>query len=544
MTRGHLMRHAIGRVLLMLAGVIALVILPQSPAFAQGGAQTLITILSADSLESGHSGTIVARLTTTEGAPLPGVALDFALGNTMSRWNATDANGSATFTVTPNVAPGTYRLTISFAGSRGFQPTSITQEMTVAGDSEVRLQIMPLDNVPLNVNAVITAHLTDAVGQPLAHEHLTLFVDGVHAEQADTDRNGNAYLRIGKDLTAGQHKLVVVYDGSPRFAPASATQVTGIRALDIEIHTIPVIEGAQFKFQGKVYAADKDGIVRIPVSQAGTYQVEALPYQSPQGDIQAEFSIWDDQTFTPYHDITVPSLSPAEAGYTVSYLVKQSFVDLDGKPVDAARVDGLTFKRSDGEMLNFHNGEAHWLPVSHVLRRVFGLAESPFLYSLMSVTVHGTNVVSAQQQRFLVQPQENTWQVQLLLYAANFHSHDMLFGFPLGSSVKLEYPDGTKVISPMDGSATTQIRSLPRGDYKVSVNTWFGISPVSSLAMSRNQDVELPIVSYLDILTLVLVAVLIGPGVLLLGQPGLRRALRDGSLWRMLRNPRELAKIW
>ncbi len=537
------MKFGFVRALLMLAGLVALVMLPPLPAFAQGGAQTLITILSADSLESGHSGTVVARLTTTEGAPLPNVALDFALGNSITRSVGTDANGSATLTVTPSVAPGTYRLTISFGGSRGYAPTSITQQVIVAGNNETHLEIAPLDNVPLKMNAVVTAHLSDAAGQAIANERLTLFVDGTHAEQGYTDQNGNAYLRIGSDISAGQHKLVVVYDGSKSYQPASATRVTGIRTLDIEIHTIPVIQGARFRFQGQIYATDQDGDVRIPVSKAGTYQVEALPYQNAQGDTKADFSVWDDQTFTPFHDISVPMSSPAEAGYIVSYLVKQSFVDLDNQPVDPERITELTFKRSDGEMYNFHNGEAHWLPISRVLRRAFGLQESAFEYSLMSVTVHGTNVVSAQQQRFYVHPRD-VWQLQLLLYAANFHSHDMLFGFPLGSSIKLEYPDGTIVRSAMNPGAFTSVRSLPRGDYKVSVTTWFGFSPVSSLAMSRNQNVELPIVSYLDILAVVLIALLIGPGVLYVGQPGLRRALRDGTLWRMLRNPREWEKIW
>ncbi len=543
MTGVFALRFRFVRVLLTLAGVIALLVLQQTPALAQGGAQTVITILSADSLESGHSGTIVARLTTTEGAPLPGVGLEFALGNTIVRSISTDANGTASFSVTPSVAPGSYRLTITFGGSRGFQATSITQDLLVAGDNETRLQIAPLDNIPLNMNAVVTAHLADAQGQAIANERLTLFVDGVHAEQGYTDQNGNAYLRIGKDLTAGQHKLVVVYDGSNRYQPASATKVTGVRSLDIEIHTIPAIEGARFRFQGQIYGTDKDGVVRIPVSNGGTYQVEALPYQSQAGDMKAEFSVWDDQTFTPFHDITVPSSSPAEAGYIVSYLVKQSFVDLDGAPVDPQRITELTFKRSDGEIYNFHNGEAHWLPISRVLRRAFGLEESFFEYSLMSVTVHGTNVVSAQQQRFYVHPRD-VWQLQLLLYAANFHSHDMFFGFPLGSSIKLEYPDGTKVQSPMGANASTAVRSLPRGDYKVSVNTGFGFSPTSSLAMSRNQNVELPIVSYLDIFVVLLIGLLIGPGVLFIGQPGLRRAIRTGTIWHALRNPREWEKIW
>ncbi len=544
MTKDHGISMRFIRILFTLGCLIGLFVLPHSVAFAQKAeAPTLISIVSEDQFRAGKSGDIVVRLTTTAGAPIAAVGLDLALGNSFLRATATDNNGRATFTLSPNISAGIYHMTVSFRGAPGFQPTSLTQEVMISGEGESHLQIEPLDNIPLDVNAFVTARLTGPLGQPLAGERVELLVDGQRADVALTDRNGNAHLHIGKDISVGQHKLVVVYNGSPRYQAVSATQMTGVRGLAIEIHTVPVIQGARFSFQGQVYTSDKDGILRIPVSKPGIYEVEALPFQNTQGDMKAEFSLWGDETLTPAHQITVPASEPTEVGYDVSYLVRQTFVDLDNKPVDPQNITGSTFKRSDGLLFQFQSGETQWLKVSHVLRRVFGLAESPFLYSLMSVTVHGTNVVSAQQQRFYVHPGD-VWQLQLLLYAANFHSHDMLFGFPLGSGIKVEYPDGTIVQSRMDSSASTEVRSLPRGDYRISVSTWFGISPVSPLAMSRNQDVDLPIVSYLDLFTLLLLAVLIGPGVLYVGQPGLRRAIRNGTIWRSLRNPREWEKVW
>jgi hypothetical protein len=149
----------------------------------------------------------------------------------------------------------------------------------------------------------------------------------------------------------------------------------------------------------------------------------------------------------------------------------------------------------------------------------------------MSVVVNGTNVVSEQQQRFYAAKNDH-WTLQLLLFAAHVVAHDQLFGFPLGTSVHLEYPDKTVQKYPLNAQAETEIVSLPRGQYKISVNTNMGISPLSPLAMSRNQLVDLPVLSYFDMAAAVLLALLVGPGILLIGQPGLRAVIRSGRILR------------
>ncbi len=66
-------------------------------------------------------------------------------------------------------------------------------------------------------------------------------------------------------------------------------------------------------------------------------------------------------------------------------------------------------------------------------------------------------------------------QLRLLLFSARFVVRDALLGFPIGSAVRLEYPSGQVQRHGLTQGADLTIRSLPRGDYRVSVDA-LGIS--------------------------------------------------------------------
>ena len=81
---------------------------------------------------------------------------------------------------------------------------------------------------------------------------------------------------------------------------------------------------------------------------------------------------------------------------------------------------------------------------------------------------------------------------------SSFRTRDLLFGQPVGQAVSLKYPDGRQVRVPLDaeGKATTDL--LARGTYAVGVDAP-GLSFQRPLVLSRNQYVDLPHVSTLDI---------------------------------------------
>ena len=145
--------------------------------------------------------------------------------------------------------------------------------------------------------------------------------------------------------------------------------------------------------------------------------------------------------------------------------------------------------------------------------------------------VDGSNVVNQSQQRFYVEAND-VWPIQLLLYTAQFQARDALFKFPIGSGLHIEQP-GDEVEMPFGPNAALSIRSLVRGIYRVNVYGAPGISPISPIALSRDQDVQLLVISYLDIAIGAVLAAALGFGLVFIGRP---------KLFFMLGKPRVLAQ--
>jgi hypothetical protein len=74
---------------------------------------------------------------------------------------------------------------------------------------------------------------------------------------------------------------------------------------------------------------------------------------------------------------------------------------------------------------------------------------------------------------------------------------------------------------PFGPNAELSIRSLVRGIYRVNVSGAPGISPISPIALSRDQDVQLLVISYLDIAIGAVLAAALGFGLVFIGRPKL-----------------------
>jgi hypothetical protein len=108
--------------------------------------------------------------------------------------------------------------------------------------------------------------------------------------------------------------------------------------------------------------------------------------------------------------------------------------------------------------------------------------------------------------------------MQLLLFSARFKAKDALFGFPLGSSIELMYPDQHIETYDLGPGAEVTLQSLPRGEYKVKVNGW-GYAPFRPVALSRNQEESLKVFSYLDLGVVFVVLWALVFGLLYVGRP-------------------------
>ncbi len=214
---------------------------------------------------------------------------------------------------------------------------------------------------------------------------------------------------------------------------------------------------------------------------------------------------------------------PLQVGLQVSYRIGQTFIDLQNKPVDISRITSITMKSSQGTTYTFNDGSPRWLPASLVTRRVGGLETVEIQYSVMSVVVDGSNVVSQAQQRFFGHAGD-TWPIQLLLFSARFSAKDAFLGFPVGNGVILEYPDGTRQRFGFSKDRSVSVSSLARGIYHVQVTGVSGLTPVTPVALSQDQDMALSILTRLDIFMAGTVGTLFALSLILIGRTQILRS--------------------
>jgi len=274
------------------------------------------------------------------------------------------------------------------------------------------------------------------------------------------------------------------------------------------IQTVPKVEGMRFVANGVAFESDSSGRAYPPPELVGSRApVRALKTRIDPG-VRARFDRW-------YGD-------GRTAAVNIDYRVDVGFVDLEGNRVDPNVVSSVTLAGSNGRRQTFVRG-APWLQGNRVVPESAGRRSTAVSYAVERVVVGGSSVVHRAQQRFFP-AEDRRVQLRLLLFSARFVVRDALLGFPIGSAVRLEYPSGQVQRHGLKQGADLTIRSLPRGDYRVNVDA-LGISSSRPVALSGDQRIELRVISWLDV-----VVVLLGLASLALGLLYLRRPTRAGSV--------------
>ncbi len=247
-----------------------------------------------------------------------------------------------------------------------------------------------------------------------------------------------------------------------------------------------------------------------------------------------EFARWNDNVFTSTRQIYFPRDTRIEAGFTVKYRVSQMFHDTEGKVIDPARISSLVVSGA-GNTFTFDNAGPIWLPANRLTRRINQRLENDdILYYVKDVTIDGASVVNKGEQRFRIQP-DDVWPIQVLLYSIGFSARDAMFHFPIGKGVELTYPDGHKEQFAFNSSnAEITIASLARGSYSARIIGSGGSAPATPIHLSRDQDVELLMISYLDMALIVGIPLLIVLAFFFIGRPVWLQILRHPSKYREL----------
>lgn len=399
----------------------------------------------------------------------------------------------------------------SFASTVAAKPPAATVGTT--------LTIEPPVPVSVGNPAFIVLKLVSSKGEPVADQPVELFVNGERERRARTDATGTATVRVQRDI-ADTYALFATFKGSkaPSLGSSKAEADLVVSPAVVEIIVTPPLPDLRFSLDGRVFTSDDYGVARISVKEAGKYKLDVLPLDGNDENIQMHFGRWGDDEFEPTRVIEVPLNKPLQVGFEVSYQVSQTFVDLDNKPVDSSRITSITYKGSNGATFTFEDTGPHWLPAGRVIRLNNGLQETKILYSVMSIVIDGANVVSQAQQRYYVH-ENDMWSIQVLLYSAHFSARDALFGFAIGNGIHMEFPDGEVQEYSFDPKEGYTLNGLARGIYKVTVIGAQGYAPPTPIALSRSQDVELMVFSYIDMGFLVSIGLMLSVGLLWYGRP-------------------------
>lgn len=393
-----------------------------------------------------------------------------------------------------------------------------------------KLTIDPLPILELGETPTIVVHLTGYKDIPIADQLIRVFVDGVPKGQARTDKNGIVRIPLRYKFFSGTYKVTASYKGSARknLAPAVTETSMRVKLGEVIIRTVPKLAGIQVVFNDRTYTTNKDGILHLYIKESKKYKLEVLPVEEGffGANVQIAFNRWNDNVFTPAREIYLPRSHQLEVGFIISYQVKQIFFDSAGQLVDPSRVS-LVSMRAVGKIYNFEDTDPHWLPSNRLARRIGEHLEShDILYYVRNVTIDGVNVINKSEQRFEVHP-DDIWPVNVLLYSASFTARDVIFQNLIGEGIRLEYPDGRHKDFSFDGKTQINISSLARGPYRATVIGAGGSAPPTPIHLSRDLDVELRVISYLDMSIIFGIPATIAIALLFYGRPFLLVYLRN-----------------
>lgn len=146
-------------------------------------------------------------------------------GASKTYWVTSDSEGK--FSLQINLAPGSYIVTTNFDGDNQYNPSSLTNTITVNPQVKVSTSLIAYDfSESYGAAQNFTATLKTSNGNPIIGQHITLLLikpsnKATKTYYTSTDVNGNAYLEI--NLATGNYLVVCSYDGNSQYVSSTGT---------------------------------------------------------------------------------------------------------------------------------------------------------------------------------------------------------------------------------------------------------------------------------------------------------------------------------
>lgn len=308
--------------------------------------------------------------------------------------------------------------------------------------------------------------------------------------------------------------------------PQPATAAPTTRTL--EITTVPALPDARFVLDGQQLVPDERGVIRLTLprnNDAHRLELTTPRLEQPGGSI--DFVRWfghgeSDQGFTPVlTDLAMRHSRKLQAAFQSTKKVRYDFVDQARNPVPAHRITSLTLRSDSGQTHTLRGPAEVALTALRPVQHGGTVVGKEVTYYLQSVVIDGANVVNAGEQR-VVPNHTPAATFVVLLRSVRFQVRDLLFGKAMPAGVSLTYPDGRTENLDAGADGDLAVENLARGNYRVAVSA-AGYSAPQELALSRGQYVDIRILSYVDMLVIVVATALVFTGLFLFGR---RRVVR------------------
>jgi hypothetical protein len=303
----------------------------------------------------------------------------------------------------------------------------------------------------------------------------------------------------------------------------------GLRPLTVL--TVPPIPGARFAVFGREFVANEEGTARTVITKTERAELDRdrdahLTVIAPDYDLatgtRARFAGWYDRGYRFSRadwtgDVRV-------AAFDVDHLTSFSFVDPAGDVVDPGRVALLELTSETGARFVTDPRNPVWLRGTEVTSRGDDFDVRDIEYRVSKVSVLGTNVVNRDQQRFFPSQRHHV-AVHASFHTVTFRTRDAFLGSDAGRALDLEYPDGSRRRFDLQRGTVT-VDGLPRGGYRMTV---IGPGPRMSraLTVSRDQTVDVKVLSWLDVGSVAGTLFVVSAGLMLIGYSRRRRRRRQ-----------------
>ena len=396
---------------------------------------------------------------------------------------------------------------------------------TVKQPTILRLELP--GTIALGVHPRVTVTLTSN-GAPLAGQLVSIRLGTRVSLNLRTGSDGTAAGDLARDLSAGTYQAVATFAGTTAYRSSSSARLAlVVQPLELTIDTVPSMPDLPLVQIGKgaVLKTGADGAVHVTVSSVGNLALKlALPADTPARRFRLDR--WEDGSTEVVRTIRIPDTLRVTVGLQVLYPIDFAFSASDGSAFAASDVPVVGIANGAGAEQTLSGTAPYWLAANAITRQVDGLVSTEVDYRIVSIPLDGADVVNRGQQHFAADAAK-TIPVELLVFYLSVQGRDSLLRTSTGSSVKIISANGSTQIVTLDRDARATVR-LPRGVYRLAVGGSLGIPLTSPVALSRDQAVDLLLVSVVDIALVLAIAIALAVGLIVIGRPHVIRRPKDG----------------